>query len=129
MKYYIERAISILVAILFLKTLYFKFTGVPESVYIFSKLELESFGRFGAGIAELITSLLLLFRKTSLYGAVLGIGIISFAIILHIFYSGTEVLNDSGLLVALTFLIFTCCAVSIFLQKEKMKFMFLKIRR
>ena len=86
MKYYIERIISILAAILFLQTLYFKFTGAPESVYIFSKLGVEPFGRFITGIVELITSLLLLFRKTSLYGAILGIAIISFAIIVYFLY-------------------------------------------
>ena len=126
MKYYIERAISILAAVLFLQTLYFKFTGAPESIFIFGKLGLEPFGRFGTGIVELITSILLLFRKTSLYGAILGIGIISFAIILHVFYIGTEILNDNCLLFFLALLIFICCAVSMILQKEKMKFMFLK---
>jgi len=86
MKYYIERISSLIAAFLLLQTLYFKFMAAPESVYIFSTLRIEPFGRIGIGIFELIVTWLLLFRKTSLFGAIFGLAIITGAILAHILY-------------------------------------------
>ena len=41
------------VAAILLQTLFFKFTGAEESVYIFSTLGMEPFGRYASGVAEL----------------------------------------------------------------------------
>ena len=60
-------AIRITMAIIFYK-LYFKFTAHPDSVYIFSKLGVEPYGRIGLGIIELITSLLILYLRTKIIG-------------------------------------------------------------
>lgn len=120
MKYYLERFSSILAAILLLQTLYFKFTAAPESVYIFSQLGLEPYGRIGIGIMELIIAILLLFRKTSLIGAILGVGIISGAIFLHLFVLGIEVQNDNGLLFGLASIVFITCLTVIIIQKRKL---------
>lgn len=120
MKYYLERIISILAAILFLQTLFFKFSAASESVYIFSELGLEPFGRIGAGVVELFIAVLLLFRKTSLFGAILGLVIISGAIASHIFFIGIEVLGDRGLLFGLAIVVFILCLVTVFIQKEKL---------
>ena len=51
-------------AAILLQTLFFKFTGARESVYIFSTLGLEPWGRIGSGVAELIASVLLLIPST-----------------------------------------------------------------
>ncbi len=67
-----------------LQTLHFKFSGAPESVYIFETLGLEPVGRIGSGIAELIASVLLLVPKTVWAGALLALGIISGAIMSHL---------------------------------------------
>lgn len=123
MKYYIERITSNIAALIFLQTLYFKFFGAPESVYIFSKLGLEPYGRIGIGIVELCTALLLIVRKTSWIGAVIGIVIISVAILSHIFILGIVVQNDHGLLLILAMTVFACCFISIYLQKEKLRFL------
>ena len=40
-------------AVILLQTLFFKFTGAKESIYIFSTLGLEPWGRIGSGVAEL----------------------------------------------------------------------------
>ena len=51
------------VAIVLLQTLYFKFTAHPDSVYIFSELGVEPWGRIGLGIVELIVAILILYPK------------------------------------------------------------------
>ena len=83
-------------AIIMLQTLFFKFTAAPESVYIFDKVGLGAPGRIGSGIAELIASLLILFPKTSVYGAVLAVGVMAGAIASHLTLLGIEVMGDHG---------------------------------
>jgi hypothetical protein len=51
----------VVAAVILLQTLFFKFTGAEESVYIFSKLGIEPWGRIGSGVMELIASVLILF--------------------------------------------------------------------
>lgn len=119
MKYYIERISSVAAAVILLQTLFFKFTGAPESVYIFNELGIEPYGRIGTGILELIAAGLLLFKRTSLFGGILGIGIISGAILSHLFVLGIEVANDGGLLFGLAILVFILLTINLTLQKEK----------
>src|SRR5215813_7100888 len=71
-------------AVILLQTLFFKFTGAKESVYIFSTLGMEPWGRIGSGVVELIASILLLLPKTVVYGALLSLGTISGAIFFHL---------------------------------------------
>lgn len=120
MKYYLERISSILAAVILLQTLYFKFSGAPESIYIFTELGIEPYGRIGTGVLELIISILLLWKRTSLIGAVLGIGIISGAILSHLFILGIEVQNDGGLLFGLALLVFFLLIITIIFQKDKL---------
>jgi len=89
-------ACRIIAAIIMLQTLYFKFTGAPESVYIFSQVGMEPEGRYATGIAELIASVLILIPKTSLIGASLALFIMIGAIATHISILGIEVMNDHG---------------------------------
>lgn len=86
----------IIVAVILLQTLYFKFSGSEESVYIFSKVGIEPWGRIGTGIAELIASILILVPATSVYGALLALGIMAGAILTHLFILGIEVMGDGG---------------------------------
>jgi uncharacterized membrane protein YphA (DoxX/SURF4 family) len=89
-------ACRIIAALIMLQTLYFKFTGTPESVYIFSQVGMEPEGRFATGIAELLASILILIPKTSLAGASLALFIMIGAIATHISILGIEVMNDGG---------------------------------
>jgi uncharacterized membrane protein YphA (DoxX/SURF4 family) len=116
--YYIERICSIFAAIILLQTLYFKFSGAPESVHIFTTLGVEPWGRIGTGIIELICGILLLIRKTSLYGAVLGLGVMGGAIASHLFILGIEILGDGGFVFILAIVVSLCCVAVIYLQKE-----------
>ncbi|MGB5321043.1 DoxX family protein [Lutimonas sp.] len=120
MKYYIERISSVAAAVILLQTLFFKFTGAPESVYIFNELGIEPYGRIGTGIVELIVAGLLLFKRTSLFGSILGLGVISGAILSHLFVLGIEVQNDGGLLFGLAILVFILLTINLTLQQEKL---------
>ena len=80
------------------QTLYFKFTAAPESVYIFSRLGVEPWGRVGTGVLEAVCVLLLLFPKTPALGAALACGLMGGAVFSHITNLGIEVQGDHGLL-------------------------------
>jgi hypothetical protein len=56
---------QITAAVILGQTLFFKFTGAPESKYIFTTLGIEPWGRIGTGILELITVVLLLSPRTA----------------------------------------------------------------
>src|SRR5258708_6838690 len=71
-------------AAILLQTLFFKFTGAKESVYIFTTLGMEPWGRIGSGVAELIASILLLLPQTVVFGAILSLGVISSAMFFHL---------------------------------------------
>ena len=49
MKLIFPWVLRILAAVILLQTLFFKFTGAEESVYIFTKLDMEPWGRIGTG--------------------------------------------------------------------------------
>jgi uncharacterized membrane protein YphA (DoxX/SURF4 family) len=91
--YWILRLIA---AIIMLQTLFFKFSAAPESVYIFTTLGMEPWGRIGIGVLELIASLLILYPRTTAFGAVLGAGLMAGAIFFHLTKLGIEVQGDGG---------------------------------
>ena len=112
-------ALRIIPAVIFLQTLYFKFTAAPESVYIFETMGLEPHGRIGSGIAELIAAILLLIPRTTWMGAVLGLGVISGAILSHLTKLGIEVQGDGGLLFGLAVIVFICCAILVWQNRAE----------
>jgi uncharacterized membrane protein YphA (DoxX/SURF4 family) len=93
--------LQLLVAGILLQTLFFKFTGAEESVYIFTTLGMEPWGRVGSGVVELVASLLLLVPATAPFGAILTMGVMAGAIVSHLTVLGIEVKGDGGLLFAL----------------------------
>lgn len=112
--------IKLVAVVILLQTLYFKFTGAEESVYIFTTLGIEPFGRIGSGIVELIASILILIPRTTLLGALLGLGTMLGAIFSHLFILGIEVKNDGGTLFILAIITFLCCLLLIYNQKHKL---------
>jgi putative oxidoreductase len=116
-KKYFTLALRVLIAIIYVQTLYYKFTAHPESVYIFSKLGLEPFGRIGLGITELITALLIVLPGTMIYGSVLSVGIISGAVFAHLFILGIEVEGDGGKLFYLALTVLIASILLLFLNK------------
>src|SRR5512139_3690051 len=97
--------LRITAAAILLQTLYFKFTGAEESVYIFSTLGAEPWGRLASGVMELITAGLLLTPGTAPIGGLLALGVMSGAILSHLTVLGIEIRGDGGLLFALAMLV------------------------
>ena len=134
------------VAFVFIQSLFFKFTGSPETVYIFQgKLDpwaaslgfpgvFAPGGIFSAkvvGAMELIASLLLMAgaawssnRALQVVGAALGLGVISGAIFFHLFTPlGIAVVNtdgssDGGELFALACGVWICCAALLWMRRN-----------
>lgn len=106
-------------AAILLQTLFFKFTGAKESVYIFSTLGMEPWGRIGSGVAELIASILLLLPSTVVYGALLSLGIISGAILSHLTKLGIALpaVGDQGELFTLAVIVFVCSLGTLYLHR------------
>ena len=100
--------LQVSIAAILLQTLFFKFSGAAESVYIFSKLGIEPIGRYASGIAELVAAGLLLVPGFAPYGALLSLAVITGAIISHLTVLGIEVRGDGGLLFALAVVVFAC---------------------
>jgi len=134
------------IAFVFIQSLFFKFTGSPETVYIFQgKLDpwaaslgfpglFAPGGVFSAkvvGSAELIASLLLLLgaalarqRWLQVLGAGMGLAVISGAIFFHLFTPlGVAVVNadgssDGGELFTLACGVWLACAALLWLRRE-----------
>ncbi len=107
------------VGILF-QTLFFKFSGAEESVYIFSVLGLEPWGRIGSGMAELIACFLLVVPRTVAIGALLSLGVISGAIVSHLTKLGIVVKGDGGLLFALALIVFACSLGTLAIRRAEL---------
>jgi len=106
-------------AVILLQTLYFKFTDAPESVYVFTKIGLEPWGRYTSGVAELVAAGLLLFPRTAWLGAVLAAGVMIGAIGSHLTKLGIVVQNDGGLLFALALVVLACALVTAYLHRRQ----------
>uniref|UniRef100_UPI004049AE6B DoxX family protein n=1 Tax=Flavobacterium sp. TaxID=239 RepID=UPI004049AE6B len=111
--------VKIIVVVILVQTLFFKFTGAEESIFIFTTLGIEPYGRIGSGVVELIASILILIPRTTLLGALLGLGTMFGAILSHIFVLGIEVKNDGGTLFILGLITFICCLTLVYNQKHK----------
>ena len=117
----IEWALRIVAAVILLQTLYFKFTGHPESVELFSKLGVERWGRIGTGVIELIAGILLLIPSTVVIGALLGIGLMLGAIASHLLVLGIESQGDGGQLFGLAIIVLGCCTVIASMHKPQLQ--------
>ena len=110
-------------AAILLQTLFFKFTGAEESIYIFSTLGVEPWGRYVAGITELVASILLLLPRTKWMGALLGLGVMAGAIMSHLTVLGIEVMGDGGLLFFMGIGVFLACGVSLWINRASIPFL------
>ncbi len=113
----------IIVAIILLQTLFFKFTGAEESIYIFTKVGMEPWGRIGSGIGELIASILILIPRTVWLGAVMSLGVISGAIFFHLTVLGIEVQGDGGQLFYYAITVFICSAIALFIHRKDIPYL------
>jgi len=103
-----------------LQTLFFKFTGAEESVYIFSTLGAEPWGRIGSGAMELVTAVLLLVPSTAPVGGLLAVGAMSGAILSHLTVLGIEIRGDGGLLFALAIAVWLASAGVVWIYRGQL---------
>jgi len=113
--------LQLVAAVVLFQTLFFKFTGAKESIYIFSTLGLEPWGRIGSGVVELIASILLVIPATVAVGALLSLGVISGAIFSHLTKLGIALpaVNDRGELFTLAVVVFICSAAVLILHRRE----------
>lgn len=116
-KIYISWTAQIIAAVILAQTLFFKFSGAAESVALFSKLGVEPFGRYGAGVTELLVVILLLSPRKAWIGAFLGIGVMFGAILAHLTVLGIESDGDGGYLFILALVTLLCCSVVAYIRK------------
>jgi hypothetical protein len=106
----IEFALRLIAAVIMIQTLYFKFTGAEESVYIFSSLHAEPFGRYLTGVGEALASVLLFIPNLKYLGALLSFGMMIGAIAAHLFIIGIYINNDGGELFIFALTALICCS-------------------
>lgn len=111
--------LRLVAAFIMIQTLFFKFSGAEESIYIFSALGMEPWGRIGTGVVELIASVLLLVPRTTWIGAFLGIGLMSGALFFHLTTLGIEVADDGGQLFIYALITLTSCFILMLLERQK----------
>ena len=122
MNRFIFLALRIVVAIILIQTLRYKFFAHPDSVFIFSQAGLEPTGRIVIAFLELISAFLIIFPRTVWLGAGLSLGIISGAIFLHLTKIGIEVQGDGGALFYTAILIFIFSAIILWHERKKVPF-------
>lgn len=112
-------ALRLVAAIIMLQTLFFKFTAAPESVYIFTKLGMEPWGRIGIGSMELVAAILIIFPRTTGIGALIAVGLMAGAIFFHLTKLGIVVQGDDGQLFILATIVFTTSAILLYIFRKE----------
>lgn len=107
-----------IIAVILVQTLFFKFSGAPESVYIFEAVGQEPWGRYGSGLVELIASILLFVPSFVPVGAGLALGVMSGAIFFHLTKLGIVVQDDGGLLFGLAVIVWFGSAFIVWLHRR-----------
>ena len=122
-------ALRLIAAAILLQTLFFKFTGAAESVYIFGKIDselgthfFEPWVRIGSGVIELIASILLLWPVYSWLGSLLAAGSMASAIVFHLTILGIEVQSDRGLLFVLACIVLLSSAINLLIVRTSLPF-------
>ncbi len=113
---------GIIAAAIMLETLFYKFTGAEESVYIFSRMHTEPWWRWGQGIWELLASIGLLLPRWKWAGGILATGAMGAAILSHMTWLGFSILGDHGLLFGMACVTFACGFTVLMLHRQEIPF-------
>lgn len=136
MKKTIGWILPIVPAVIFLQSLFFKFSGSEETRIIFATIgawmadlpvisglasTFSTYGGITVGLVELLAAILLLLPATRRTGAVIGLGVISGAIFFHLATPlGVERVvdaagnTDGGALFIMACVVWVCCALTLF---------------
>jgi len=126
MKSKILLALRIIIALILIQTLRFKFTAHPDSVYIFKQAGMEPIGRIGIGVLELIASILLLTPETVWAGAALAMGVLAGAVFMHLSTLGISVNGDGGILFTTALITFILSSITLYFYRKDIPFLNLK---
>lgn len=118
--------LRILAALIMVQSLFFKFSASEESVYIFTTVGMEPWGRIATGTAELIAAVLLLWPRATVWGAVLAAGVMSGAVFFHLTSLGIVVKEDDGQLFMYALLVLLASLILIWYNKEQLLLLFKK---
>jgi putative oxidoreductase len=128
-------ALRLIVAVILLQTLFFKFTGASESVYIFTKVGagtglnfLEPWGRIGSGVMELFASIFILWPAFSWLGSLLAMAAVAGAILFHLTILGIEVQGDHGLLFILAWIVLIASAINLYMVRSNIPYLGERLR-
>lgn len=121
--------LRILAALILLQTLFFKFTAAEESVYIFSAIGMEPWGRIGTGILELVASVLLLVPATTVIGALLAAALMTGALFFHLTKLGVSVENDGGQLFIYAVIVLVCSLGLVLIHRTRLSAMIASLTR
>ena len=138
-KVVLKRVLSLFIPFVFIQSLFFKFTGSPETDHIFGTLDQWAagfgfeglflppgiFNAYVIGSAELVASLFLLAglfmgqKLLTSFGALMSLGIMTGAIFFHLFTPlGIVVLDDGGTLFGMAVGVWVSAALLIVMHKE-----------
>ena len=111
--------LQLIAAVILFQTLFFKFSGAKESIYIFSTVGMEPWGRIGSGVVELIASIMLVIPATITVGAIISLVTISGAIFFHLTKLGIALpaVNDHGELFTLAIVVFLVSLAILFIRR------------
>jgi uncharacterized membrane protein YphA (DoxX/SURF4 family) len=119
-KILLQWILRLVAAAIMLQTLHFKFGGLEESKRLFSALGMEPWGRIGTGVVELIAAILILIPRTTIFGAGLGMGVMSGAIFFHLTVLGISYEGSSYLFVNAV-IGWIACAILLLLNMQEIK--------
>jgi uncharacterized membrane protein YphA (DoxX/SURF4 family) len=94
------------------------FTAAEESIYIFTRLGMEPWGRILTGVLELVASLLILYPRATAFGALLGAGLMGGAIYFHLTKLGIVVKDDGGQLFIYALLVFISSCILLLVHRD-----------
>ena len=119
-------ALRLVAAYIMLQTLYFKFTGHEQSVRLFTQLGMEPQGRIVTGVFELIASILILYPRTTGYGATLGMGLMAGAIFFHVTKLGLDFDGDYLLFIYAVVAFLSCLILAVYYRMQLFRLLKLK---
>ncbi len=108
--------LRLIAVFLMVQSLFFKFSAAPESIYIFSTLGMEPWGRIGTGVVELVASVLILMPRTTWLGALIGTGTMFGAVFFHLTKLGVEVQGDGGQLFIYAVITLVSCVAIVLIE-------------
>ncbi len=138
--HYLPWVFAVFIAFVFVQSLFFKFSNSFETQHIFGTIGewmagigflefaasgFAAYGGYTIGSIELVAAVLILARKTQVFGAALAFGVISGAIFFHLFTPlGVSVIineagaRDGGQLFAMAVLVWIFSATLVVIRRQ-----------